>query len=145
MSGINLFNSFKVDQNAEMVGVPVNFGKNSAGNPIRLYLRRAGGSNTEFTKRYQELTEPYRILINNGRTDAVQDELNQVMRRLYAETVVANWEGVLDSDDTTELPYSVDTCIRIFEASPEVFSIVLDVSGKAAVYREQGREGSAKN
>jgi hypothetical protein len=144
-SGINLFNSFKSNKDLELNGVPVLFGKNSRDVMIKIFVRRAGGGNTAFTQRYEVLTKPYRRIIQMGKSNEISEEMADIMRRLYAETVVVGWEGVLGPDDETELPFTVDNCIDLFKASDEVFNEVVTVSTTAAVYRDEVRSADAKD
>jgi hypothetical protein len=71
--------------------------------------------------------------------------LKDIMCRLYAETVVSGWSGVLDRNNENEVPFSVDACIDLFKNADEVFGEVVDVSTNAAVYRDEIREEDAKN
>lgn len=141
--GVNLFNDFLSNKDLEQDGVPLLFGKNAKGDMISLTIRRAGGSNTAFTKRYDALMKPYRRLEQMGKLDP--DVQREIMHTLYAETVVAGWSGVLDSDNKTELAFSVEACKRLFEVSEQVFSEVVNTSMNAAVYRDEVREEDAKN
>lgn len=140
---MNLFTSFRMDETLEQDGVPLLFGKNSKGEMISLTIRRAGGSNTAFTQRYEALMKPYRRLEQLGKMDP--DVQKELMQRLYAETVVAGWEGVLDEDDVTPVPFNVDNCIRLFQAAEVIFSEVVNTSMSAAVFRDEVREADAKN
>jgi hypothetical protein len=141
--GINLFTSFNSSESLEKNGVPIHFGQNANGEMTTIMVRRAGGSNTAFTKRYEALTKPYRRQIQLG---AMEDSVMKgIMHRLYAETVVAGWSGVLTRDNSEELPFTVDNCIELFKSAEAVFGEVVDVSVNAAVYRDEVREEDAKN
>lgn len=142
-SGINLFTSFVTNKNLEVEGVPVHFGMNVRKEMTTMTVRRAGGSNTPFTTRYEALTKPYRYQLQQDKMD--KDVMTGLMHRLYAETVVAGWSGVMDKDNANVLPFSVEACIEIFAASSEVFDEVVRVSMNAAVYRDTIREEDAKN
>lgn len=141
--GVNLFTSFNTNKSLEAEGVPVHFGLNAKGEMTTITVRRAGGSNTAFTKRYEALTKPYRRQIQLNMMD--QSVLKDIMCRLYAETVVSGWSGVLDRNNENEVPFSVDACIDLFKNADEVFGEVVDVSTNAAVYRDEIREEDAKN
>jgi hypothetical protein len=110
---------------------------------ISITIRRAGGANTAFTQRYEALTKPYRRAIQVDAMD--QDVMKDIMCQLYAETVVVGWEGVLDVDNVTPLPFTVENCIRLFKAAEPVFTEVVNTSMNASVYRDEVREADAKN
>lgn len=142
-SGINLFTSYNTNSELETAGVPIHFGLNANKKMVSITIRRAGGSNTAFTKRYEALTKPYRRAIAVDAMDP--DVMKDIMCQLYAETVVVSWEGVLDTDNETELEFSVENCVRLFKAAEPVFTEVVNTSMNASVYRDEVREADAKN
>lgn len=141
--GINLFTSFNSNKTLEAEGVPVHFGLNAKGVMTTITVRRAGGSNTAFTKRYEALTKPYRRQIQLNMMD--ETVLKELMCKLYAETVVSGWSGVLDRNNENEVPFSADACADLFKSVDAVFAEVVDVSTNAAVFRDEVRENDSKN
>ena len=140
---MSLYSRFKTDSSEEQRGVRVQYGVNDrTGLPIVVILARAGGSNTRFSKVWERLTKPYRRQIE---TETIDPKISaDLMRRLYAEAVVLDWENV-DNADGEELPFSVDNCVKIFEDLPDWFDDIRKVSGDMAVFRSATVEADAKN
>jgi hypothetical protein len=133
---------FATNKPTEVEGIWITYGPNSKGDPLEIRIARAGGANKGFALRHEVLTKPYRRLIQADQMD--KDVMEGIMRKLYAETVVKAWRGVLD-DDGNEIPFSVEAVVEQFEAYPDLFADVVDNSMKTALYRDEVREADAKN
>jgi len=134
---VNLYTAFATNKDVEQDGVIVKYGDG-----ISFRIARAGGSNSAFSKRYEVLMRPYRRLVQAGQMDTeVQAD---IMRQLYAETVVRSWEGVTDRDGNA-LQFSVDNCKKVFADLPDLFDDIVSHSMNASLYREELREADAKN
>lgn len=139
---MSLFRLFKTNPNLEREGVLLEYGENSKGKPIGIRIARAGGANVQFQKRLDVLVKPYRRQIQTETIDSKQIE--KLMRQVYAETVVLGWENVED-ENGDELTFSVDNCVRLFDALPDLFSDIQEQAGKAALFRAELLEAEAKN
>lgn len=133
---------FATDTSVEKEGIWVVYGPNANGEQIEIRIARAGGANKLFASRHEALTRPYRRLIQADQMD--KDTMEGLMRKLYAETVVRDWRGVLDEEGNA-IPFSAAAVEEQFTAYPDLFSDVVDNSTKVALYREEIREADAKN
>lgn len=97
----------------------------------RIRILRAGGANRAFGRRYAALTKPYRREMDQDMLDP--DISERIMRQLYAEHVVVDWEGITDKDGAT-IPYSREAGIAFFTAFPEVLKDVIHYATEAATF-----------
>lgn len=128
---------FAMDESKERDGIVIQYGA------IRVRLARAGGANARFQKVVEEVTRPYRRMIEVGMLDREQDKA--LSREIFAKAVVLEWSGVTADDGTTEVPFTVDTAITCFERYPEFFNFVVSEAQRMANYRQAALEGEAKN
>lgn len=133
----SLYSSFATNKGVEKEGVIIKYGEDTS-----IRIARAGGSNTAFSRRYEVLMRPYRRLVQTGQMD--QEVQAEVMRQLYAETVVRGWEGVTDQNGN-DLPFTVENCVKLFKDLPDLFDDIVTHSLNAALYREEIREADSKN
>lgn len=134
---------FRTDNRAETGGVVLDYGDG-----VKIRIARAGGSNARYLSRLDQLARRYRRQIQ---LDTLPDSVaREMMRRLYAETVVLGWEGVTGEDfgregDTSPVAFSVDNCIALFECLPDLFLDVQAQASSIAVFRSSLDEGDAGN
>lgn len=133
----NLYAAFATNKSIETDGVVVKYGPKTS-----VRIARAGGSNTAFSKRYEALMRPYKRLAQTGQMDA--EVSADIMRRLYAETVVKDWEGVTNREGV-ELDFTVDNAMALFKDLPDLFDDLVSHSMNATLYREEVREADSKN
>jgi hypothetical protein len=133
----NLYAAFETSKTVEKEGVYIKYGEKT-----KIRIARAGGSNTAFSLRYEVLMRPYRRLAQTNHMD--KEVQAEIMRQLYAETVVRGWEGVNDRAGN-ELIFSVANCIQLFTDLPDLFDDVVNHSLNSALFREEIREEDAKN
>lgn len=133
----NLYAAFATSKDVEQEGVIIKYGENTS-----IRIARAGGSNSAFSLRYEVLMRPHRRLAQTGQMD--KEVQAEIMRQLYAETVVRSWEGVTDRDGN-ELAFSVANCVQLFKDLPDLFDDIVNHSLNATLYREEIREEDAKN
>jgi hypothetical protein len=141
----NLFKMFATDKQVEQEGVWLNFGPCSdvPGSPdTKIKIARAGGANTQFEKRREQLLKPYRHQIQH---DIWPEEVaQQVQRQLYAEMIVLGWENVFD-EDSTPMECNAVNAERLFEKLPELFNVVRSNATQAGLFRQHLREEDVKN
>jgi len=101
------------------------------------HVLRAGGSNHAFGRRFQALIKPYRKQMDRGTLDP--DTSDEILRRVYAETVVKGWEGIKDPMGT-EIPYNVSTAMEFFKAFPELFGEIVDLASSYATFQNAQAE-----
>lgn len=139
---MSLYTAFATDPALEIDGVPVNYGKNSKGQPTIITVARAGGRNSAHQKRANVIYKPVRRQLQNENID--EDVLMELTRKLYAETVVKGWSGVEDKEGQ-ELPFSVENCIKLFEDLPDIFLDIKKLADEMQIFRVAAVEDDAKN
>lgn len=150
MSAGDLFSMFEHNAKAEAEkGIALRLGN------VRIRIVRAGGANDRYKKRLNALTKQYRYLIDNDQMDEKVSE--DIMRRVYAETIVLGWEtlevenGVetwkpyVKNKEGVELSFSVENVIELFKALPNLFNVVQREATKAANFLAATEEADAKN
>ena len=86
-----LYETFKTNEELEaQKGVVLDF------THFRVTILRAGGANKKYAKALDRKTKPLRRVIQNEQLD--NDTANNLLRQLYAETVVVNWETNVDGE-----------------------------------------------
>jgi len=133
----NLYSAFATSKEVEKEGVIIKYGEATS-----IRIARAGGSNTAFSLRYEVLMRPYRRLAQTGQMD--KEVQAEIMRQLYAETVVRGWKGVADREGSV-LDFSVANCVQLFKDLPDLFDDIVNHSLNASLFREEVREEDSKN
>lgn len=127
---------FGTDADKETAGIVVQYGE------IRVRLARAGGANDRFAVAVEEVTRPYRRMIDAGMLTRDQDKA--LTREIFARAVVLEWSGVSDAAGV-EIPFSPDTAAKVFEDYPEFFNMIVAEAARVANYRAAQLKGEAKN
>lgn len=121
---MDIFKHFKTDKQAELDGtwVPVS-------STCRLKIARAG--NPRHQAAMKRLLVPY---VKPGmRTQDVPDEtFHQVAKEAASETILLNWEGVLENGEV--LPYSKENVLRAFEME-EFYRVVWEAANTFETFR----------
>jgi hypothetical protein len=145
----SLYSQFKADENREKTGVVLEYGfldkedgTPDPTKPISIRIARAGGSNTAYTKRMEHKLKPYRRQIQTETMDTPLAE--KLVREVYAETVVLGWENVTDPDGKP-IPFTVENCVNLFIALPDLFKDVQEQSQRSALFRAEILERDAGN
>lgn len=139
---MSLYAQYKTDPELEKSGLWLEYGPNSKGNEQRIRIARAGGANTQFQKRVEALTKPYRRQIQ---TEIIgNDMVTKLLRQAYAETVVLGWENI-EGPDGEEMQFSVENCVKLFTDLPDLFTDVQEQAQRAALFRAELREADAGN
>jgi hypothetical protein len=128
---------FKNSEQHEKEGVWLDLG--DAG---RFKLARAGGSNKKFARLLSKTFRPYRRRLQ---TDTVEnEEVQDLLIKTYAKTIVIAWEGVTD-EDGNEMQFTVENCIKLFKDLPDLFSEIHEAATEAEMFRAQISEDDTKN
>lgn len=127
--------AFGTDEGKEKDGVEFRFGK------IVTKVARAGGSNTEFAKLWEELTRPYKRMMEAG-VELPEDVAKDVAFSAFA-TLVTGWN--LADDAGQPVPPTADNVVKEFQRNNEYFREVMGQSQKLANYRKMVLEEEAKN
>lgn len=139
---MNLFKTFKTNSTLESDGIWLEYGQNSKGQPIRIRIARAGGSNVRFAKVMERLTRPHKKSLELGVLD------NAVAQKLfqdgYAEAVVLDWEGVEDENDQP-IPFSKEAVVKLFQDLPDLFRDIKEQADNSMLFREHLRSSDLGN
>jgi hypothetical protein len=110
---------------------------------IRVKIARSGGANEAFTRLSNQLLKPYRRgnVNPNDIPRRTQLDLNA---RVYAETVVLDWEGVYD-DDEKPIPYTVETGIAVFKRVELFLDFVMQEAANYKNFAASSRDDEIKN
>lgn len=140
-----LFKTFKADATLEKSGILLQYGtaqRDGKEVPVTIRIARAGGANTMFDKVLEAKTKPYKRMIQ---TDSLDKKVSErIMREVYAQTVVLDWENVQDEDGEF-LEFTHENVIAMFEALPDLFTDVVTQANKQALFRADIIEADAKN
>lgn len=140
---MSLYKQFTMDKTLEKNGILLEYGEDEkTKKPIRIRIARAGGSNQRFGKLLDAKFKPYRRALQTETLDTGLAE--KLMKEVYAEAVVLGWENVSDKSGKA-LPFSPENVIKLFDELPELWSDIKEQAGRAALYRQELQEASAKN
>jgi hypothetical protein len=136
---------FATNQDIETKGIWMDYGSG-----VEIQIARAGGSNKAFATRFTALSKPFRRQIQAEMVD--ESTAQEILYRVYAECVVRGWRGITQDDidpkatnPTEPLPYSVENCVALFKALPDLANDVVAQAGKLAMFRQVSNEADAGN
>lgn len=146
---MSLYKNFKTDANVEKTGIILAYGPNKdlpavdgVYPQIEIRVARAGGANEAYLKRLEARAKPLRRQIQMETVDRVA--LEDLVRDVYAETVVLGWDNVTDIDGKP-MEFNKANCLKLFNALPDLFQDIQEQSQRAALFRASIREEDAKN
>ncbi len=139
---MSLFSQFKTNPDREVKGILLEYGQNEDGTTIGILVARAGGANKRFEKRMEGETKPVRRQIQNETIESAA--VLKILHKVWAETVVLGWENVQE-EDGTPIPFTVASCVDLFERLPDLFLDIREQSQRMALFRAEVLEGAAKN
>ena len=127
---------FKTDSSIEKQGINLDFGS------FAIRIARAGGANKAYAKSLMKHVKPYRKAFQAGTLDAKTQ--NEVMAKVYAESVVLDWVNVMDAEGN-EMPFNFDNCVKLFTDLPELFQQIIADAENFRNFKEVEAEEIAKN
>ncbi len=144
-----LFAAFDTDTNLEKNGIVLQYGmveREIDGEmkkvPIDITIARAGGSNIRYDKVMDLKTKPYKRMIQ---ADSLDPDLSkQIMREVYAETVILGWNNVQNKEGEF-VEFSKKNVIQLMTDLPDLFGDIVSQANKAALFRAAIVEGDTKN
>jgi hypothetical protein len=147
---MSLRKTFKTDRNAEVEGVWLEVAVNDHnGKPTRIKISRMSSSNKRYTTQLNKVTKPHQSAIQN---DALDNDLaKKMLQEVFADTVILDWENLPKSDltgndeDSDDLEFNRDNVLALFAELPDVYDDWEARAMKSAAFREQERDGAAKN
>lgn len=98
---MGLFKSYQTNKDLEKSGVVFTPDSTTA-----ITIARAGGSNVQFSKMLDFKAKPYRRQIESGTLDPQLDR--RMMAEIYAETIVRNWETLVEVDGKPQLVQGIE-------------------------------------
>jgi hypothetical protein len=108
----NLYELYETDNELEKKGICLQFGE------AKFYVKRAGGANEDFDKKFEEKT---RSVSNRLQLQALSEEQSsRLMQEVYFESVMINWEGVTDRKGNP-LPYNRENFLTLMRDLPVVW------------------------
>lgn len=130
------WDQFETSASLEQEGVWLDFGS------YRVKVARAGGANKRYTALIDVRMRPHRRQIEKG---TLGEEFGKkLIMDCFAETVVLDWEGMVDSDRVTPLPFSADNVKMIFTALPNFYEEIMAACTDIANFRSESLEQDAK-
>lgn len=138
-----LYKQFKTDANLEQEGVVLDLGVNEDDQSrVGIRIARAGGGNVLFTKTVEQKLKPHRHAL---RTKTMGTKhLDRLMREVYADTVILDWENVRGPDNQP-LPFNRDNVLKLLEDLPDLWKEIQSMSDDISVFREAERKEDAGN
>lgn len=135
---MNLYDLYKTDSSKEREkGVEIEFPGGAT-----IWVRRAGGSNTQFSKALDAVMKPYRRQIQQGILE--DGKANELEARAYARGVIIDWSGVTGPDGK-EMECTEENIVQLFTDLPDLFTEVKQQANDLANFRSQEQEADAKN
>lgn len=125
---------------------------------VRIKVTFAGDENTRYTKMLKTLLKPYETRIRNDNfPDA---EFQKVLAKVYAATVVQQWEVKKYENDEDEvgtfvpgiydesgniMPYTEENVVFGFQHGKRLFNDIVKVATNFNLFRQDQKEEDAKN
>lgn len=142
---MGMYDKFKTDPTTEKTGVVLNYGD------FRVTVARSGGANKAYQRLLENKTRPYQRAMATGVMD---NELAlDIVKEVFAETVVLNWEvkeGVdswiegVESPDGEILPFNKENVMVVFKELPDLFSDIRAQSDNMQLFRAGLRDELGK-
>lgn len=145
---MSMYGQFKTDAKSERQGIILDYGD------FRVTVARASMTNKRYEKVLEARSKASGIERALKRGTATNAKSMQVLKEVYAEAVVLNWEvkneddewksGVEDEDGTL-LPFNRDNVLATFMKLHDLFMEIMEQSSNMALFRTELREELAKN
>jgi len=143
---MSMYEKFKTDPDLERGGIIIDYGD------FRVTVGRAGGANKKFAKLLASRTKPHNRAIQ---TDTMDPDLAlEILRRVYAETIVLNWEtkvdgkfkvGIEAEEGDKPLPFNADNVELTLKNLPDIFMDLQEQASKMALFLASIQEANAGN
>jgi len=135
---MGLYDLYKTDTKKERdQGVEVEFPGDA-----KVWLRRAGGQNTDYEKALEKVMKPYRRQIQQGMLD--EDKSRELEARVYARGVIIDWDGVTD-EQGNELDCTEENIVKLFTDLPDLFVELKQQATDLSNFRREQTGEDAKN
>lgn len=145
---------FATDKKLETKGIVIDYGSD------RITIARAGGANKAFGKMLERETRPLKRALIVGVVD--NDRANAILRKVYAKTVILNWEVNVGTDeeenwqpgiDPTDcgkpagdlLPVTEENVLAALTHLSDLFADLQSQASAGALFRAELNEGILEN
>lgn len=139
---MSLYSQFETDPELEKTGIWLEYDVNSKGEPIKIRIARAGGANTQFTKRMEQRVKPLRRQIQNETLSV--DAIQKLTQEVYSEAVVLEWLNVEDRDGNP-IPFSAANVAKLFQDIPDLFLDIQEQAQRSALFRKHIQQADSGN
>lgn len=129
------FSNFETDDDLENDGVWIPY---TSG--FRLKLARIGCP--AFKEFMIKRGKPHMRGIEAGDLD--NEVAEGLMKDALAETIIKDWEGLLDDEDN-EIPYDKETARKMLDIARDFYEEVYELAKQRAHFKSEKLEGTAKN
>lgn len=134
----NPLSSLRTDINSLTDGVWMDFGGG-------LRVKVAAWMNENFVKLRQELQEPYKAVLQSG-GDIPLEDAEAIFSKLIAETIITDWEGVVDPDTGNPVAYKdAISIVSQHQYRAQFIEPIMEFAQQKANYRVKAKELSTKN
>lgn len=133
---MNPYQQFGTDKNLETNGVVLDYGD------FKITVARAGGSNKEYLKSLERKSKALRRKIQTGNLS--NEQANEVLLEVFADTVVKGWEGVCDKDGNP-LQFNRENVLKLLTDLPELFRDIQNQASEVELFREAQLKEEAGN
>jgi hypothetical protein len=131
-----LYAMFATDTSLEKTGIELQYGS------IVIRIARAGGGNAKFNRVLEAKVKPVRRMIQTETLPP--DQLEALMREVYADSVILGWSGVTDAEGKT-LEFTKPNVIKVLSELPDLFEDIKAQANKAALFRKEELDAAVKN
>ena len=122
---------YKTDETLVNEGAPITIGMNAKDEPIIMYVAEAG--NPKHKKAQRKYDRQLELARNNP------DRRRLLMAKIVAESILVNWEGVLDSKNK-EVKYTVkngiDAILKYDKLNIEIMEAATDIENYRPAEKE---------
>lgn len=137
MAGSGLYAAYQTDKDAERDGVWLD----EAGG-ARFLIARMGGSNVKFQKALTAAMKPYTRELQLNIAD--NDALEPVMKKVFIDTILLDWEFV-PGEDGTLLDFTKENAEKILKDLPDLYARLREQATAYTNYRAAAIKDIAKN
>jgi hypothetical protein len=128
--------AFKQDDKKVSEGVWV-----EAGEGLRLLI--ASFNSAAYAKEIKRIGKPYRTQIRSGRI--ANDVLVDLTKQAASRFVLLDWENLTEDDEVTEIPFTPEKALELFNDCPQFWQLVHDCANDAALFAIDEEEDGAGN
>ena len=145
----SIFKTYQTDESLEKDGVYVDF------DDLRVLIRRAGGSNTQFKKVFQALLKPYKYQVQNETLS--EDQSTLLLAKAYAKQVIKEmsvrkevkgkevWEIGVPTESGKVIEFNEENVVNLLVSLPDFFDDIQNISKNLSLYRQDEEDEDLKN